>query len=105
MKLNEARDILAIPVFGDARCIEAKKVIERHEEEEELRKALVGHKTECWCCEGSGELRCKAGCCAKWAHVCPTCDGDEKLKLTAELLEDLSLEQLRDLRKEMQVTA
>lgn len=99
MTLREAKEVLAKPVFGDPRCLEAKKHIDDHEEAERLRKALTGKHVECWCCEGDGELHCHAAC----VHVCPTCEGEEDLTLTQSILADLVLYQLRDLAKELAI--
>jgi hypothetical protein len=99
--LKEARELLKVPVFGNERCILALKVLQRYEEASKLRLLLNGRKVQCWCCEGRGEIDCRAGC----SHECPTCQGENKLRLTPELLSDLYLEQLRDLIQEVGITA
>lgn len=100
MTVKEANELLAKPIFGDPRCIQAVKVLEEETEAGALRGALLGKRVECWCCEGSGQIRCKALC----EHECPTCEGDDKLTLTQKILADLVLYQLRDLAKELERT-
>jgi len=97
MTKKEALEILEKPIFNDPQCIKACKFLEEEEEADKLRKKLVGKKVECWCCEGDGELRCKAGC---MCHICPTCDGEDKLTLSTGLLKELDLIQLKDLIEE-----
>jgi len=101
VNLKEAQRILENPKFGDADCIAAVKFMEREAEADDLRRKLNGKTTKCWCCEGSGEIDCKAMC----VHECPTCYGMKDLTLTPSILKDLYLEQLRDLYAEQAVTA
>lgn len=100
MTKTEALDVLKAPKFGDPACIEAVRVLEDEGEAEALRKTLAGKMARCWCCSGSGNLDCDAGC----PHACPTCYGGRgKLLLTEKTLEKFHLFQLRDLAEELLV--
>jgi hypothetical protein len=101
MTEQQARRLLEKPKFGDLECLKAIRLLEDSEEEECLRAALEGKHTRCWCCGGTGELTCKAMC----THECPTCQGAEGLTLTEWILADLVLDQLRDLARELNVSA
>lgn len=84
MTLQHAKTVLQHPVFGNPEHIEAVKVLELEGEAIALRSQLKGKTVECWCCDGEGEIECKAGC----VHVCPTCDGHDELTLSPSILSD-----------------
>ena len=63
MKYLEAKAILAVPIFGDPKCIEALKLLRDIEKATELRDMLAAAGVSCECddCGGTGE--------------CQACDG------------------------------
>ena len=101
MTVDEARTILARPVFGNPEHIKAVRFLEQVEEAERLRVVLRGKETDCWCCNGSGYIDCHAGC----LHDCPTCDGADTLLLTTDILADLTYHQLLDIFKTLEKDA
>ena len=91
MGIAEAKKILEKPVFGDPTCIAAVKVLEQESEAEGLRKKLKGKESECLCCDGSGDIDCRAGC----VHKCPTCYGTRTELFTESRLKKMDLGNLR----------
>lgn len=96
----EARELLKKPIFGDDKCIKAKKFLFRLEKEKELREALLGKEVLCPCCNGAGSIGCLCNC----DHECPTCGGNsgpKGLTLTQEFLEDMDLDLLEEFSEEI----
>lgn len=100
MTLKEARQLLKVPVFASDLHIKAKKIVEEDAEANQWKLRLLKKKIECWCCEGRGTLSCRAMC----EHECPTCEGEDMLTLTADILADMTIDQLRDIGKDLGVS-
>lgn len=90
MTLSEARTIAAGPVtFGDARAIEARRLLALYEE-----VSAVTGPVHCWepgCRDGDGTVECSEcaaeepeGCetCSETGFIdCPMCGGEQTVKL------------------------
>lgn len=60
MTLKEAQEIIKTPIFGDEKCIEAKRVIYNHDARTKLIAALQ-EDVDCDCetCGGTGQVKCE----------------------------------------------
>ncbi len=85
MTKEQAENILAKPVFGDPRCIEAVKRLEEEAETQQLRAYVVGKNIFCGCCGGDG---------------CSVCEEFGYITIPEELAAGWELDVLRDVAKD-----
>lgn len=77
--LEEARQILTRPKFGDTRCIEAANLLRDEAQAAELRPRVIGRRITCGPCggrPGAGCMFCKDGLFTITAELAASWDLD-----------------------------